>query len=558
MGTKKENILYSAAQTPPKGPLFFSSLQHMLLIVSLGMALPISVGRTVGLDLTLSSSLLSAALFSMGITGILQTLPSKYIGSGFQSLSVSDSAALAACIMAAQIGGIPLVLGMTIFSGVLKGILGSFTFRMRKLFPPEVTGTMIFILGVSTLPTGLKYFLGTTLPEFDPKHLLVAILTLLFMLSCTLFIKVLKPYTALAGILFGFAASIITGIFDPSSFLQLKEQPAIALPIYKEISYSFNINAAIPFIIVTIAAIVDNIGDYSSSQSADNPNFEKPDWKSIEGGIRASALGTFIAGFVGGPMQSTATTNIGIASASGITSRKVAYLASGMLIIAAFFPMISGALALIPTPVLGAVLMYSICYIMAGGFSALSTRSLDDKRIFVIFLSISFAISTLIPGMYSFLPESVQSVICSPMVMGVGILLITTLLGKIGTKRVSEFTTGTDAGDVKEVNVQIARMCEEWCTEKDLVQKLQISLDAIMEGFHEHNPATELKFKIWYDQLQIKLDVKSSNMEITEAEWSEESFTALSVSLMMLRNMFDNVKITQVEKSVLIHVDADI
>jgi len=43
-----------------------------------------------------------------------------------------------------------------------------------------------------------------------------------------------------------------------------------------------------------------------------------------------------------------------------------------------------------------------------------------------------------------------------------------------------------------------------------------------MEGFHEHNPATELKFRIWYDQLQIKLNVKSSNIEITEKEWSEE------------------------------------
>ena len=103
MEYKKKTILYSAAQTPPKGPLFFSSLQHMLLVVSLGMALPIAIGRTVGLDLTLSTSLLSAALFSMGITGILQTLPNKYIGSGFQSLSASDSAALAACVMAAQI-----------------------------------------------------------------------------------------------------------------------------------------------------------------------------------------------------------------------------------------------------------------------------------------------------------------------------------------------------------------------------------------------------------------------------------------------------------------------
>ena len=558
MESKKKTILYSAAQTPPKGPLFLSSLQHMLLVVSLGMALPISVGRTIGLDLTLSTSLLSAALFSMGITGILQTLPNKYIGSGFQSLSASDSAALAACVMAAQIGGIPLVLGMTIFSGVLKAILGSFTFKLRKLFPPEVTGTMIFILGISILPTGLKYFLGTTLPEFNPTHLLVAVLTLLFMLACTLFIKPLKPYTALAGILFGFIVSAITGIFDISSFGQLSEQPLIALPIYKELSYSFNFQLMIPFSIVTIAAIVDNIGDYSSCQSADNPRFEKPDWKSIEGGIRGSALGTFIAGIIGGPIQSTATTNIGIASASGITSRKVAYLASGMLIIAAFFPMISGVLSLIPTPVLGAVLMYSICYIMAGGFSALATRSLDDKRIFVIFLSISFAVSTLIPGLYSFLPEKVQSIICSPMVMGVGILLITNSLGKIGTKRQMEFTTGTDTEDVKEVNARIARICEEWCTEKDLVQKLQISMDALMEGFYEHNPYTQLSFKIWYDQLQIKLDVKSENIELTEKDWAEDNFTTLSVSLMMLRNMFDNVKISQVDKSVLIHLDADI
>ena len=79
-----------------------------------------------------------------------------------------------------------------------------------------------------------------------------------------------------------------------------------------------------------------------------------------------------------------------------------------------------------------------------------------------------------------------------------------------------------------------------------------------MEGFHEHNPQTQLRFKVWYDQLQIKLDVKSDIVEIQEEDWSEESLTSLSVSLMMLRNMFDNVKISQMEKSVLIHVDADI
>lgn len=558
MENEKKKLLYSSSQIPPKGPLFFSSLQHMLLIVSLGMALPISVARTAGLDLTLSTSLLAAALFSMGITCILQTVPGKYIGSGYQSMSVSDSAALAACIMAAQIGGIPLVLGMTIFSGILKAVLGSFTFNFRKLFPPEVTGTMIFILGISTLPTGLKYFLGTTLPDFDPNHLIVSVLTLLFMLACTLFIKPLKPYTALAGIVFGFIISAVFGVFDISSFSQLKDQPIVALPIYKELAFDFDPQVLIPFIVVTVAAIVDNIGDYSSTQSADDPEFSKPNWKSIEGGIRASALGTFLAGLIGGPMQSTATTNIGIASASGITSRRVAYLTGILLIVAAFFPVISGALALIPAPVLGAVLMYSICYIMAGGFSALSTRSLDDKRIFVVFLSISFAVSTLIPGLYSFVPEKVAAVLCTPMVMGVCILLLTTLLGKIGTKKVYEFESGVGTEDVKAVNEKIVKLCEEWCTDRRLVQKLQIPLDALMEGICEQKPDAVLKFRIWYDQLQLKLDMRAEGMESGEDIISEESFTTLSVALMMVRNMFDNVKVQQDGKELFIHMDADI
>lgn len=161
LGSRKAP-LYTSSQVPPAAPLFFSSLQHMLLILSLGMAMPVSIARTAGLDLNLSGSLLSAALFCMGFSCILQTLKTRFIGSGYQSMSVADSAALSACILAAEIGGIPLVLGMTIFSGVLRFILGSFTFKLRRFFPAEVTGTMIFILGINLVPTALKNFLGTS------------------------------------------------------------------------------------------------------------------------------------------------------------------------------------------------------------------------------------------------------------------------------------------------------------------------------------------------------------------------------------------------------------
>ena len=173
-------------------------------------------------------------------------------------------------------------------------------------------------------------------------------------------------------------------------------------------------------------------------------------------------------------------------------------------------------------------------------------------------LSISFAVSTLIPGLYSFVPPQVANILCSPMVMGVCILLITTLLGKIGTRKVFVFETGVKAENVRAINEKIVKLCEEWCTDRTLVQKLQIPLDAVMEGFHEQNPDTVLNFKIWYDQLQLKLDIQTNSIKKKGDITSEESFTTLSVALMMVKNMFDNVKVKQTEEEIFIHMDADI
>lgn len=553
LGSRKAP-LYTSSQVPPAAPLFFSSLQHMLLILSLGMAMPVSIARTAGLDLNLSGSLLSAALFCMGFSCILQTLKTRFIGSGYQSMSVADSAALSACILAAEIGGIPLVLGMTIFSGVLRFILGSFTFKLRRFFPAEVTGTMIFILGINLVPTALKNFLGTS---GDPMHLLVALLTLLFMLSCTLFLKPLKPYTALLGILFGFILAAVIGVFDLHSLDAVRQQSIVALPIYKELSYSFDLRALIPFTVVTVAGIVDNIGDYSACQSADDPNFKKPDWRSIESGIRGNALGTTLSGLLGGSIQSTATTNIGIAGASGITSRVVAYLAGGMLMAASFFPALTSLLSLIPTPVLGAVLLYSGCYIMAGGFSALSESVMDDRRIFTVFLSVFFAISTLIPNLYAFLPESVSTILVSPMVMGVCVLLVTTLLSRIGTKKVFTFSVGVGPLDIVAMNEEIEKVCRQRGTERALMRKMQISLNSLCEGLYEASPETVLECTITYDPQQIKLHLESKNATLPDGFEDGEEGT-FGVTMMILRNMFETVKVRRERSQITIDLNADL
>lgn len=59
-----DDIFEAAGQTLPAA-LILSSMQHMLLVLSLGMAMPVSNARAAGLDLSLSSSLLAAVLMLM-------------------------------------------------------------------------------------------------------------------------------------------------------------------------------------------------------------------------------------------------------------------------------------------------------------------------------------------------------------------------------------------------------------------------------------------------------------------------------------------------------------
>ncbi len=62
--------------------------------------------------------------------------------------------------MAAKIGGLPLVLGMTALSGVFEMILSRVVHRLRRIFTPEVMGLVVTMVGISVIPVATKNFLG--------------------------------------------------------------------------------------------------------------------------------------------------------------------------------------------------------------------------------------------------------------------------------------------------------------------------------------------------------------------------------------------------------------
>ena len=541
----KRTVLYNADQTPPTSILIVSALQHMIIILSMSMTVPVTIAKAMGLNLQLSGTLLASSLFAVGISTILASAKRRFCGSGFMSFATVNSATLSACILAIETGGFPLMFGMTIFAGVLSFVLGLFTCKLRRFFPPELTGTMIFILGLNLIPIALGNFFGTRSGVTSgPMHIPIALITFLIMIACTLLAKRLKPYAVLIGLASGCALSIALGEIDLSSLNQISDQSLVALPIYPEISYSFDSKVILPFVVMAIATIIDNIGDLSAGQSANNPDLKKVDWKSVEGGIRSFSLGNVLAGLVGGTMLTSATAGIGLASAVGITSRKVAYLAGIMLSVLAFFPSLTGIFTLVPVSVLGAVLLYSACYVMAGGFSVLSECVMDDRRIFSVFLSITFAVSTLVPDLYSFLPESVSNVLISPVVMGVIVLLITTIATRIGTKKVFSFESSVSPSNIMALNEEIEKVCSQKGTERRLMRKIQISVDSLCESIYEVAPKSMVKFTIRYDPQQLHIHAETRGGVIKQTDLNPDGATegSFSICMMVLDNIYDTVK----------------
>lgn len=154
------------------------SLQQVSL-VSIYLVLLVIVLREAGASPLAARSTLSFAMIAMGMGVVLQALWRGPVGSGFLAPPVLTAIYLKVSIAAAQVGGMPLVAGMTMAAGGFEALLSLFLHRLRRVFPPVVSGIIITAVGFEEGLVGFKQFLCVvdTLCTHDFRmHLIVSTL----------------------------------------------------------------------------------------------------------------------------------------------------------------------------------------------------------------------------------------------------------------------------------------------------------------------------------------------------------------------------------------------
>src|SRR5262245_6452559 len=148
-GTKKPTgLIYGLGDTPPPAIIALNGIQHVGLI-AINLVYPVLIFRAAGVPADTIANFLAIGMIVLGIATFLQSGHFGPLGSGFMCPATFTATYFVPSLLAAKIGGPPLVFGMTIFAGILEAIVAPLLNRLRAIFPPEISGLIIVMIGLS-------------------------------------------------------------------------------------------------------------------------------------------------------------------------------------------------------------------------------------------------------------------------------------------------------------------------------------------------------------------------------------------------------------------------
>ena len=179
--TTSKDAVFQWRGIPQPGQLLPLGLQHVVAAV-VGVITPaILVADTCGLSSADKTLMIQVSLILTALATLLQLFPIFHrIGSGLPVIMGISFAYIPTLQAIGGEFGLPTILGAEIVGGIVAIVFGVLVKWIRPLFPPLVTGTVIFTIGLSLYPTAVKYMAGGAGSEWfgSAKSWAVALITL--------------------------------------------------------------------------------------------------------------------------------------------------------------------------------------------------------------------------------------------------------------------------------------------------------------------------------------------------------------------------------------------
>ncbi len=396
---KEWNLLLQSEGRPPLWLALPVGLQHILAMFASNLTPILVVGAACigqnGFTEDRLTYMLSAAMFTSGITSLIQLYPVKIgksfqIGSGLPIVMGCSNAFVTVAILAPQHNlGMNAVVGAVMVGVFVELFIALFFDKIKAIFNHLVIGTILIAIGLLLIPIGADFFV-----RFGHASITeIAIAVIVFFTAVILQVKggvFLRSISIFVGILVGVLLSVILGVFP-----DVPQAPIIGfehlIPL-KAIDFrpTFHLEIIIPMLFMFFATAVEDTGNIHGVTLGAFNREATP--KEIRGGLMADGLGSLFSSLFNAMPNTSYGQNVGIITATKVVNKFTIATGSIFLIIISFFPQIATYIRLIPRPVFGGVLISIFPMILVSGFVELKKVEFSRNNTLIIAISLGVGI----------------------------------------------------------------------------------------------------------------------------------------------------------------------
>ena len=398
--------LFQLNGIPPLGMSISLALQHLVAMI-VGCVTPaIIIANALGLPQSERVLLIQVSLVMSAVTTLIELFPiGGKLGSGLPVMFGISFAYLPS--MQAIVGGggdIATIAGAMVVGGIVAAVVGVFVKKIRRFFPPIITGTVVFTIGLSLYPTAINYMAGGAGNTYEVVVLRKGLTSALVhgswqnwaVAAFTLIVVMVmsnkgKGICKLAAILLGMIAGyIVAAVFGMVDLSEVRDAAWFSLPQFMHFGIKFEFSACIALALLFVINAIQAIGDLTAT-TVGGLNREPTD-QELQGGIVTYGLTNVLSAFFGSLPTATYSQNVGIVTTNKVVNRVVFALAGGFLLLAGLIPKFSAILTTIPQCVLGGATITVFSTIAMTGMKLIASETISPRNTTIVGLSAALGV----------------------------------------------------------------------------------------------------------------------------------------------------------------------
>ncbi len=531
MASLSKNDDSDHAQTSP-GIILLLAAQHVIVLFSGIILVPVMLVNIYNLSSGSAHYFISATTLCAAAATLMQLFAAS-ISVSARHVHGTSGAFMAAPTPHSTRRRLP-VRGMVLLSAPFQ-LAFSYCIRfLRHILTPTVGGVIIMLAVVGLLKDSISTWTNANmaLAWTGDMKILTGAMTIAVMIAIEWFgRRKLRPWSLPLGILAGCGFAAIAGLpvlpdLSDSPWLgfAMKHWPGLQFSTASPEHWTL----LLTFVLAIFATSVKYTGDAMVLQQVTSPGKKKIDYDAVQGGLYANGASIFLSGLACAMPPTSHSANIPLMEMTGTATRRVAVVASLLLVAISLSPKMLHLLINLPQPVIGGVGVVLVGHLFSAGMKLVAMEMNHRNGLIAGLALCAGLISERGDFFPTEFPEYLAPLTHNGVALGGIVAIALTIATRISIERGVRITTHPKLTELPHFKQLLADRISRFKLDQDRLKYLELACEEVFLYMREECRQIEYSGPVTFTirQTQNGLGVEASGGTRSPAKptnWSHRS-----------------------------------